>query len=174
MRAGGDRRIGAPRRPGRLDRAAGRRDPVDLPGHAVGVWVALAASLLLFARAELPAWRPERADAIALAGGVLLFGSLFADWYGIGTPRGFEPLIPESLSAWSAYELTSVAIAVTAAIAIVHRSTPAAVIVIALVIYALLTTPDIDHGAWIGLAGAVLLFAGAGSNRLRARPGVAP
>jgi hypothetical protein len=124
---------------------------LTIPGHDVGVWLALAASLLLLARADVPEWRPRRADALALTGGVVLFGSLFADWY-VSSPDAF--------SAWELLELTPVAATVAAAIAIVRRSTPAAIVAIALVVYALITTPDPRYGAWLGLAGAVILLAG--------------
>ncbi|WP_157592092.1 hypothetical protein [Solirubrobacter soli] len=119
------------------------------PGTDIGVWVALAASLLLFARAEVPDWRPQREDAIALAGGVLVFASLFTDWHGI-----------DALSAWAVLELTPVAATVATVIAIVRRSTPAAIAVVALVGYALFTTSDPRYGGWLGLAGAVILLVG--------------
>lgn len=145
-----------------------------IPGPDIGVWVALAASLLMLARAEPPRWRPQRADAIALAGGLLLFGALFGDWYDVNSAGGLEPLRLEPLSAWSVLELTPVALAVAAAVAVIRRSVPAAVVAVALTAYAVFTAPDTLIAAWLAVAGSVLLLVGTGSNRVRARPQVAP
>jgi hypothetical protein len=129
-------------------------------GFEVGIAVGLAASALMLARGGVPGWRPQRDDAVAVAGGVLVFSALFLPWYGIEVPRGVNRLFSEPLSAWEAFELTPVALTVAAAVAIARRQTAAAAAAIALVAYALLSTPDIRYGAWLGLAGAVVLLVG--------------
>jgi hypothetical protein len=120
-------------------------------GLQAGFSVALAGSLLMLARAELRGARP-RTDALALAGAALVLGSLLLPWY------GFQGI--DQFSAWEAFELTPVAIAVAAAVAITRGRPAAAAAVIALVIYALVWMPDPVYGAWLCLAGAVVLLAG--------------
>jgi hypothetical protein len=120
-------------------------------GLQAGFSVALAGSLLMLARAELPR-RPARTDALVLTGGVLVLGSLLLPWY------GFQGI--DQFTAWEAFELTPVAIAVAAAVAITRRRPAAAAAVIALVTYALIWMPDPVYGAWLCLAGAVVLLVG--------------
>src|SRR4051812_4798059 len=120
-------------------------------GMQAGFYVALAGALLMLARAELPR-RPARPDPLLVAGGVLVLGSLALPWYGV---EGID-----HFTAWEAFELTPVAIAVAAAIAIGRRGTAAAAAVIALVVYALVSMPEPLYGAWLCLAGAVVLLVG--------------
>ncbi len=143
--------------------------------------------------------------AVAL-GGVLLFVSLFIDWFGIG--RGFDE---EALSAWTIFEIVDLLLALIALAAIASallpllananlpelpRSLgtvlgPAALVLVAT---SLINKPpltqdtDIEAGAWLALAGAAIMCAGAllAMNRVslviaprdegspETRPGTAP
>jgi hypothetical protein len=125
---------------------------------------------------------PRRLDAggmLAALGGVMLLVSLFLDWY----PRG---------SAWTIFELVDIVLAALAVAAIVavlplRRSgepaavglvpdawlPPIAAAAIVIVAVSLLNDPppvagaSPEAGAWIGLAGALLMMAGAVLARAR-------
>ncbi|WP_028064202.1 hypothetical protein [Solirubrobacter soli] len=183
--------VAAPRAAGAL---AGVIAAAQLLGdaHGVGAWLALVASIAILVAGGRPEW--NRPPVIAGAGALLLFGALFAPWYGFAppsrpSPAGYENGVlgllntlvgPDTLSLWRAFELLPVAITIAAALAFASKRAAAAggVLAIVLVVYALLAPPenfsDLRFGAWLGLAGAVLAAVGAGSNRLRARPQVAP
>ncbi len=149
--------------------------------RGAGPWVALAASMVMLAAAGRPRWRrPRGAELVAAAGALLVFGALFAPWYGFAAEpappsAGYETGVlgllntfsgPETLSAWQAFELLPVAVTIAAAAAALGPRRPAVAagaIVIAIVVFALLATPGnfsrLQYGVWPALAGAVLLTA---------------
>ena len=166
-------------------RAAGAVATVTVAGlvstgaHGAGAWIALAASVAILVAAGRPEWHRARAPhLVAMAGAALLVGSLFAPWYGYDPPPprpapggGILGLLntvvgSDTASAWQAFELIPVGLTIAAALAFAPRRPAAAAgpLAIALVLYALLAPPenwsDIRVGAWLGLAGAVLLLAG--------------
>ena len=123
---------------------------------------------------------PERINAsqiLVVAGAVVLFASLFLDWY---EPRfAGEP----ALSAWTAFELGDILLAGLCLVAIaavipVPRADGAATLVaarwlpwlgvaaLAFVAISLVNDPPavrergLEAGAWIGLAGAAMLAIG--------------
>src|SRR5687767_9192747 len=112
-------------------------------------------------------------------GALLLIVSLFLDWYGFG--RGPDG---DGFSAWTAFELVDLLLAVLALAAIAAavepfvRSAPrlpertgaiAGPVALLLVAVSLINSPpaaqgidsDIEIGAWLGLAGAAIMCAGA-------------
>ena len=117
-------------------------------------------------------------------GALLLLVSLFLDWYGFG--RGPDG---EGFSAWTAFELVDLILAALALAAIAAavesfvRSTPrlpertgalTGPVALLLVAVSLINAPpaaqefDIEIGAWLTLAGATIMCAGAllASNRI--------
>ena len=120
---------------------------------------------------------PRRLDAgaiVAAVGAVLLLVSLFLDWYGDGD---------DGVSAWRVFEaldLVLAAIALLALSAFAHRAgierrLPDAPLLLLgavalLVVFSQLVNdpprvagfdPELEIGAWLGLAGAAILLAGA-------------
>lgn len=116
--------------------------------------------------------------ALAL-GGVVLLVSLFIDWFGIG--RGFDE---EALSAWTIFEIVDLLLALIALAAIATALLPLArnpnvpelprslatvlgPVALVLVATSLINKPplaqdtDIEAGAWLALAGAAIMCAGA-------------
>jgi hypothetical protein len=116
---------------------------------------------------------------VAAVGAVLLLVSLFLDWWGTG--RVFSD---DAVTAWTAFEIVDIILAALALAAIaaaiepfVLRSsrvperlgTAAAVTALVLVLVSIVNRPPLLHfantelevGAWLGLAGAALMCAGA-------------
>lgn len=112
-------------------------------------------------------------------GALLLLVSLFLDWYGFG--RGPDG---EGFSAWTAFELVDLILAALALAAIAAALEPfiraaprlpertgavVGPVALLLVSVSLINTPpaaqgfdsDIEIGAWLGLAGAAIMCAGA-------------
>ncbi|MDA0163798.1 hypothetical protein OM076_26240 [Solirubrobacter ginsenosidimutans] len=151
----------------------------------------------------------RRAEPIAGLGGVLLLVSLFLPWYMPNLPTALDgatlqvkqfTLVVESVTAWQAFTVTDILLAVIALPAIlvpvisVTTSGPAKSIGIAviasatgwlailLVVFRLLDPPgpngaaDLRYGAWLALAGAILAWVGSWlSMRDESTPGaVAP
>ena len=116
---------------------------------------------------------------VVAIGAVILLVALFLDWYGAG--RGFES---DAISAWTAFEITDLLLALLALVAIasviepfVARTSrlpeavgaaagPAALV---LVIVSIINKPpivqaldvELEVGAWLALAGAAIMCAGA-------------
>ncbi len=116
---------------------------------------------------------------VVALGAVLLLVSLFLDWYGFGSGPDSD-----GLSAWTAFELVDLILAllalaaIAAAIESLLRSRPrlperigaiAGPAALLLVAASLINEPpaaqgfdsDLEIGAWLGLAGAALMCAGA-------------
>jgi hypothetical protein len=116
---------------------------------------------------------------IVAIGAALLFASLFVDWYGFG--QGPDA---EGFSAWTAFELVDLLLALLAAAAIVSAleslagtsprvpagvATVAGPIALLLVIVSIVNEPpaaqgfdaQLEVGAWLALAGAAIMCAGA-------------
>jgi hypothetical protein len=137
--------------------------------------------------------RPRPADVLAGLGGAVLLGSLWLKWYGFDAdalaPKGAGVLSvlntgTPSVSAWQAFSVTDILLALFAALAIgvpvssiLARTTakPVAFTVLSscggalavlLVLYRLIDPPGsnelvaLETGAWIGLVGAILTFVG--------------
>lgn len=116
---------------------------------------------------------------VVALGALLLLLSLFLDWYGFGNgPNG------DGFSAWTAFELADLILALLAIAAIavaiepVRRSEPrlpeqlgafAGPAALVLVVVSLINEPpaaqgfdsELELGAWLGLAGAAIMCAGA-------------
>jgi hypothetical protein len=139
--------------------------------------------------------QPRPADVLAGIGGVVLLGSLWLKWYGFaagaligpgGKPVLFganDRAVPD-ITAWQAFSVTDILLALFAALAIgvpvssiLARTTakPVAFTVLSsiggflavlLVLFRIVDQPGsneivaVKAGAWIGLAGAVLTFVG--------------
>jgi hypothetical protein len=133
----------------------------------------------------------RRAEPIAGLGGILLLGSLFLRWYG---GAGFDPAVvdalppgisifgPADITAWQAFTVIDILLALIAVTAILvpvlsvatrgpAKSIGIAVIASAvgwigvlLVVFRLIDMPTDDmrplFPAWIGLAGAVIAWVG--------------
>ena len=137
--------------------------------------------------------RVRPADVLAGVGGVVLLGSLWLKWYGLdpgafamdgATISVLNTFVPADVTAWQAFSVTDVLLAVFALLAIGvpvssalarRPSKPVAFTVLSsiggflavlLVLYRLVNQPGsnelvaVKPGAWIGLAGAILTFAG--------------
>ena len=117
---------------------------------------------------------------VVALGAALLFASLFVDWYGFGRgPQG------DGFSAWTAFELVDLLLALLALAAIASvaeaivsggsRHLPAGIasaagpVALLLVIVSIVNVPpaaqgidsDLEVGAWLALAGAAIMCAGA-------------
>jgi hypothetical protein len=116
---------------------------------------------------------------VVALGAILLLVSLFLDWYGFGrSPDG------HGFSAWTAFELVDLILAVLAIAAIAAALEPharstsrlpeatgavAGPVALILVAVSLINLPpaaqgfdsEIEIGAWLGLAGAAIMCAGA-------------
>jgi len=116
---------------------------------------------------------------VVAIGGALLFASLFVDWYGFG--RGPDG---NGFSAWTAFELVDLLLALLALAAIAASIEPlarensrmpkgiaaaAGPAALLLVAVSLVNVPpaaqgfdsDLEVGAWLALAGAAIMCAGA-------------
>ena len=113
-------------------------------------------------------------------GAALLFASLFVDWYGFGNGGPHEG----GFSAWTAFELVDVLLALLAVAAIAAALEPmvrggshlpagtasaAGPVALLLVVVSIVNVPpaaqgldsDLEVGAWLALAGAAIMCAGA-------------
>ena len=123
-------------------------------------------------------------DALAALGGVLLVVSLFLPWYSVKLPSG-APAAGRDLTGWQAFSVIDILLALAGlvgiglAVTVVTRRTPAVpvafavvgsvigVLAVLLVLVRILDQPgpnqflDVAVGAWIALAGALGLTAGA-------------
>jgi carbon starvation protein CstA len=119
--------------------------------------------------------RLDAGAAVAAIGAVLLLVSLFLDWYGDGGDDG--------VSAWTVFETLDLVLAAIALLAIstflsragVERRLPDAPLLLLaaialLIVFSQLVNdpprvagldPQLELGAWLGLAGAALMLAGA-------------
>jgi hypothetical protein len=132
--------------------------------------------------------RVRSADWLAGLGGLVLFVSLWLHWYGI-EPSAFGGVVTgqgnvPAASAWQAFSeldvilallaIPAIGVPISAAlskgpavpVAFTVVATTASFFAILLVLFRLLDQPGsnelvaVKYGAWIGLAGAVLAFAG--------------
>jgi hypothetical protein len=116
----------------------------------------------------------RKAEPIAGLGGMLLLISLFLPWYA----RGSEP----ALTAWSAFAVADIVLALIALLALAVPAVSAiargpaapiatevassvlAAIAVLIVAFRFVFPPgdelSLDVGAWVGLVGALLAFAG--------------
>jgi hypothetical protein len=116
---------------------------------------------------------------VVALGAALLFASLFVDWYGFGNgPEG------DGISAWTSFELVDLLLALLAVLAVVAAVEPmvrgasripagvasaAGPAALLLVIVSIVNVPplaqgfdaDLEVGAWLALAGAAIMCAGA-------------
>ena len=157
--------------------------------------------------------RPRPADVLAGVGGVVLLGSLWLKWYGFDAdalvPKGElegpaknlvdTALATADITAWQAFSVTDVLLALFALLAIGVPLTSAlarrpakpvaftvlgsvgGVLAVLLVLYRLVDQPGsnalvaVKAGAWIGMAGAVLTLVGSWLAMADDRtPGAAP
>jgi hypothetical protein len=116
---------------------------------------------------------------VVALGAIMLLVSLFLDWYGFGSGLGGD-----AISAWTAFELVDLLLALVALAAIVSALEPmarrtsrvpagvaaaAGPAALVLVIVSILSFPpaaqggdaDLEVGAWLALAGAAIMCAGA-------------
>jgi len=117
---------------------------------------------------------------VVALGAALLFASLFVDWYGFGNGGPHEG----GFSAWTAFELVDVLLALLAVAAIAAALEPmvrgrshlpagtasaAGPVALLLVVVSIVNVPpaaqgldsDLEVGAWLALAGAAIMCAGA-------------
>jgi hypothetical protein len=140
--------------------------------------------------------RPRPADWLAGIGGVVLLGSLWLNWYGLDVgalapeqERGTLGFLntftgPPQATAWQAFSVTDILLAIAALLAIGVPLTSAlakttakpvaftvlsscgGAIAVLLVLYRIVNQPGsnellaVKAGAWIGLAGAILTLVG--------------
>jgi hypothetical protein len=137
--------------------------------------------------------RPRPADVVAGIGGVVLLGSLWLKWYGFDAdalaPKGEGVLNllntgTPSVSAWQAFSVIDILLALFAALAIgvpltsmfakttakpvafTVLSSCGGVLAVLLVLFRIVDQPGsnelvaVKSGAWIGLAGAILTLVG--------------
>jgi hypothetical protein len=124
---------------------------------------------------------------LAVGGAVLMAGSLFLDWFQVNTGDSeFD------VTGWNAFEMADIGLVAAALVALycvvlgARRPTPAVARALmlaggsaaAIVVIQMIDKPpllgfglnvSLRAGAWIGLAGAILVFA-AGALQLGARP----
>lgn len=136
-------------------------------------------------------------DVVAGVAGAVLLASLFLDWYGPEVVFGALGRIDFGVSAWEAFSVLDVVLALLALVPFglvatqATRDSPsipvlfsvlstlAGTIATLLILYRLLNQPgpndlvEVEPGAWIGLAAAVALAAaGWRSTRVEAMPGM--
>jgi hypothetical protein len=120
---------------------------------------------------------------VAAAGGVVLFASLFLDWYAVTVD--FEELsLSAGFNAWESFDVIDVVLALVAVLAVglavlqaTHSSpalpvgagvltTVAGVLAVLLVLYRIINQPgdnefvEVRAGAWVGLAATFFITAG--------------
>jgi hypothetical protein len=152
--------------------------------------------------------RLRPADLVAGAGGLVLLVSLFLPWYGVSiqTPRrpGSGPIAAYVIgrphaTAWQAFSVTDVLLALAALLAIglvvvtatstgpakpvafTVMSGVASLLAVLLIAYRLLNQPgpndlvEVRGGAWLGFAAALVMFVGSwAAMRDERTPGAAP
>jgi hypothetical protein len=122
---------------------------------------------------------------IAAAGGVALFATLFASWYGLSVQVGEAGLaLSRGFSAWEAFDVLDIVLVLVAALAVAlaalqatQRSptlpvgagvltAPAGAIAALLIVYRIINQPgpnefvEVREGAWLGLIAAVAIAMG--------------
>jgi hypothetical protein len=124
-------------------------------------------------------------DGLAALGGVLVLVSLFLPWYSVTLPSADAPAVGRDLTGWQAFSVIDILLALAGlvgiglAVTVVTRRTPAVpvafavvgsitgVLAVLLVLVRILDQPgpnqflDVAVGAWVALAGALGLTAGA-------------